>query len=208
MKHDKAPHTINYRANLYGFKIFGVDRILSFTATGVIADGYKPGDIVISDNAIDLTSGRNSTYFDKDEIYHVDMTSPFCPDMRKKLLQAAKKADVKVHKGGVYLCTNGPRYETAAEIKAYGKWGADIVGMTLFPECTLARELAICYANVSVVTNYAAGVADKPLDTDHVIEVMKKSDKKLKKLLQQYLQLDQEVKCECAESLKGNKISK
>ncbi|MDR2884057.1 MAG: S-methyl-5'-thioadenosine phosphorylase [Deferribacteraceae bacterium] len=208
LKHDKAPHSINYRANIHGFKELGVERIIAFTATGGINGNFAPGDIVITDNAIDFTSGRASTYFDNDEIYHVDLTSPFCPDTRKKLLHAAKKADVKVHKAGVYVCTNGPRYETAAEIMAYKILGADMVGMTIFPECTLARELQICYASVSVITNYAAGVSNEPLDTDHVTKIMAKSNNKLKDIFKKYLKLDTEIKCGCHSSLEGNKISK
>ena len=170
--HSLAPHMINYRANIDGFAKLGVKQIVSFSATGGIAENLKPGDIVIPDNAIDNTSGRQGTYYDTENIVHIDFTNPFCPELRRHIIN---NLNVPHRPSGVSICTNGPRLETAAEIRAYRNWGADIVGMTLFPECVLARELGICYANVSVVTNYAAGICDKPLTTDEVQEVMGRS---------------------------------
>jgi 5'-methylthioadenosine phosphorylase len=206
--HSKAPQSINYRANMYGFSKLGVTEIVAFTAVGGINSSYSPGDIVVPDNGIDFTNGRMGTYYDGNKVYHVDMTTPFCINSRKKVLKSAKKAGVQVHDGGTYICTNGPRYETAAEIKAFGKWGADIVGMTMFPECVLARELGICYTNVSIVTNLAAGISQERLHTGHVAQVMGDSNEKLKDIFQKYLTINSSPSCACPKSLDGNKLTK
>lgn len=206
--HSIAPHTINYRANIDGFDRLGVRRILTISATGGISADLKPGDIVIPDNGIDLTSGRNSTYYDAGEIYHVDLTSPYCPGLRSQVVKASDNAGVVVRDGGVTICTNGPRMETASEIKAYRQWGADIVGMTLFPECVLAKEKGICYANISVVSNYAAGIKDTPLTTSEVIDVMNKSGGNVGKIVKSFLQIGSSYDCGCRLSKDETKISK
>ncbi len=112
-----------------------------------------------------MTSGREQTFFDKDNICHIDFTEPFCPRLRGVIENAAESADVDVERCGTYICTNGPRLETRAEIKAFSRMGADLVGgMTAFPESPLAREMELCYANISIITNYAAGTTNKKTD--------------------------------------------
>jgi 5'-methylthioadenosine phosphorylase len=206
--HSIPPHKVNYRANIDGFSKLGVERIISFTAVGGIS-GAEPGDIVLPDNAIDFTSGREQTFYDGGLIHHIDFTEPFCPELRMLVKESAAASGTKLWDGGVYLCTNGPRLETAAEIKAFGGLGATLVGMTLFPEAPLAREREICYANVSVVTNLAAGAAGSKLTADEVVETMKAATDRIKTLIS-FLADKYTVNrdCSCKSALSGTKISK
>lgn len=207
--HEFPPHLINYRANIAAFKKAGVDAILSFAAVGGISKDLNPGSIVISDNAIDFTSGRIHTFATKGNIHHIDVTEPFCPELRKAVQGGCISAGLNFSDKGVYICTNGPRMETAAEIKAFRGMGADIVGMTLFPECFLAREAEICYVNISVVANYAAGISQNKLTTDEVVETVKKSEDKLKRII---LNTDTNAvknrRCNCRNALENTRISK
>jgi len=207
--HSYPPHKVNYRANIEGFCKLGIKNIVAITATGGINRSYKPGDIIIPDDAIDITSGRAHTFFDGNEINHIDTTEPFCQRLRGIVLNAAESADIDVNDGGTYICTNGPRLETKAEIKAYDRWGADLVGMTVFPECSLARERELCYANMSVITNYAAGTTANKLTAVEVVEEMGRASGNLKEILSMipvYFGTDRY--CKCSEALAGTKINK
>ncbi len=132
----------------------------------------QPGTLVLLDQFIDCTSGREKTFFDLGAV-HIDVTNPYCPALRDLLKQAAQTLNLDLHDGGTYICANGPRFETPAEIRAFANWGADVVGMTGVPEVTLAREANISYAGVSIVTNLAAGISPEPLTQAEVIEAMK-----------------------------------
>jgi 5'-methylthioadenosine phosphorylase len=196
--HHIQPHKINYRANIWGFRELGVERIVSVGASGGISKDMKPGLLALPDQIIDMTSGRASTFYDEDEVIHVDFTEPFCTDTRRYLLDAAQRSEVGVHESGVYVCVNGPRLETAAEIKTFSLWGADMVGMTAMPEASLARELEICYAGISVITNYAAGISDRRLTATEVVETMQAATERIKLLLKAFLSLDfREPACSC-----------
>lgn len=174
-KHSIAPHKINYRANIAGFKKLGVNKIISFCAVGSLDVKYPPSTIFIPENAIDFTHGRISTYFDDERVFHIDITNPFCSQLRYLLKQLLQEDNSCFLDGGVYVCANGPRLETAAEIKMFKILGGDIVGMTLFPEVVLAREAELCYANMSIVTNFGAGISTEKLTTREVKEQMKKN---------------------------------
>jgi 5'-methylthioadenosine phosphorylase len=127
--HKIPPHQINSKANVDGFKQLGVSEIFSFTAVGSLNTSMKPGDIVIPDNAFDFTHSRASTFFENgSDVYHIDFTEPFCPKLRKKVFNVLETSKYQYHVGGVYICTNGPRLETKAEIKIFKQWGVDIVG--------------------------------------------------------------------------------
>jgi 5'-methylthioadenosine phosphorylase len=206
--HGIPPHMINYRANIYGFKKLGVERIISISAVGGIKKGLKPGDIVILDQIIDMTRNRKSTFYDGRKcVVHIDFTEPYCPEMRSVILKASKRSGVHVRDGGTYVAVEGPRLETSAEIKAFGRLGADVVGMTGMPETSLARELEICLSGISVVANYAAGISKKKLTTTEVMEVMGATAENLKRLLREALQLlPAQRNCPCREALKDAKI--
>jgi 5'-methylthioadenosine phosphorylase len=207
-KHNIPPHMINYRANIWGFKKLGIERIISVSAVGGIKKGLKPGDIVILDQILDMTKTRKSTFYDgKDGVIHIDFTEPYCPELRKILLTAGKRAKIPLKKVGTYVAVEGPRLETASEIRSFSILGGDVVGMTGMPEASLARELEICYAGLSVVANYAAGISRKKLTVAEVMEAMKKSTEKIKQLLKEtFSLLPEDRKCPCKDALKDAKI--
>ncbi|GAB4414562.1 MAG: S-methyl-5'-thioadenosine phosphorylase [Thermodesulfovibrionales bacterium] len=201
--HHIPPHRINYRANIWAFKELGVERILSINAAGGINREMKPGDIIMPDQIIDMTHGRPSTFYDGDEVVHVDFTMPYCPELRDVIINAGRKADTGLIVAGTYICVNGPRLETKAEIRFFADIGADIVGMTVMPEACLARELEICFAGIAVVTNYAAGISDRRLTTTEVVENMKAATERIKCLLRETLKTIPEKRaCGCKDALK------
>jgi 5'-methylthioadenosine phosphorylase len=206
--HNIPPHMINYRANIWGFKELEVHRIISVSAVGGITKGLKPGDIVVLDQIIDMTRTRKSTFYDgKTGVVHIDLTDPFCPDMRELLLRAGKRSRIALKDRGTYTAVDGPRLETAAEIRAFGKLGGDVVGMTGMPEASLARESEICYSGLTVVANFAAGLSKKKLTTAEVMQAMKASTEKIKRLLKETIKIcREETFCSCQDALKEAKI--
>jgi 5'-methylthioadenosine phosphorylase len=209
-QHNIPPHLINYRANIWGFKELGVTRIISLGAAGGISHEMKPGTVVVLDQIIDMTKGRDLTFYDGNSrggVVHIDFTEPYCPELRESILKAGEKSGIALQKSGTYVCVNGPRLESKAEIKFFSTIGADVVGMTAMPEASLARESELCYAGISVVTNYAAGITEKKLTTTEVIEVMNRTAKRLKELLKEVSNLTPiERKCACKEALKEARI--
>ncbi len=157
--HTIPPHQVNYRANLWALYEQGAKRVIAVASVGGIRADLIPGEIVIPDQILDYTHGRPFTYFDGRErpVMHIDFTLPYSPQLRKQILVAAEKANVKCLDGGVYAATQGPRLETKAEINRFERDGADMIGMTGMPEAALARELGLSYAAIAVVVNYAAG---------------------------------------------------
>lgn len=205
--HRIPPHRVNYRANIWGFKELGVNRIISVSAVGGIDEKLKPGDIVILDQLIDMTGGaRQSTFYDH-EVVHVDFTEPYCPEMRESFITVAKEGGLTIHPSGTYVVTNGPRLETKVEIAYFKQIGADVVGMTAMPEAILARELEICFGGIAVVTNYAAGISDRKLTTTEVIENMKSANKKVLTIIRASLPyIEKERHCPCREALKEARL--
>jgi len=202
-EHHIPPHKINYKANIWGFKELKVERIISIGAAGGIGCYTKPGMIIITDQIVDMTSGRESTFYDGDEVVHVDFTEPFCPELRGSLFRAAENSGIELKRSGTYVCVNGPRLETKAEIKMFLKMGIDIVGMTAMPEAALAREAELCFAGIAVVTNYAAGIAEKRLTTTEVVETMREAATRVGRLLLETFQLiPSEKGCPCRDALK------
>ena len=161
-KHSIPPHKINYRANIKALDILGVKRICATFAVGIINEKFKLGTPIIVSDFIDMTSGREHSFFDKldNAKGHVDMSNPFCPVLSQALEDVAKSKSISVKKGGVYMATNGPRFESPAEIKAWRLLGADMVGMTLCPEIGLALELGMSYAGFAYGLNWGAGMTD------------------------------------------------
>lgn len=188
-RHTIQPHRINYRANIHGFRELGVTRLISVGAVGGISVSMRPGTIVAPDQILDHTSGRISTFYDADEVVHIDLTEPFCSGLRRSVLEAAGREGLEVADSATYICVNGPRLETAAEIRTFAGWGADIIGMTAMPEAGLSREAGICYAGISVVTNPAAGISGHRLTVAEVKEMMALSEEKLHSLLRRLFEL-------------------
>ncbi|AMK78664.1 MULTISPECIES: S-methyl-5'-thioinosine phosphorylase [Methylomonas] len=160
--HRIPPHKINYRANIWGLNQLGVTEIIGVAAVGGIGAEMAPAVIAIPDQLIDYSYGREHTFFadDLEHVTHIDFTEPYSPSLRARIIQAAQQAQISVSTSGTYGCTQGPRLETIAEIKRMAKDGCDLVGMTGMPEASLARELGLAYANISVVANWAAGVVE------------------------------------------------
>jgi len=202
--HHIPPHKINYRANLWGFKSLGVERIFSFGAVGSLRPEVPPGSIVLADGLIDITCGaRVSTFYDGPRVVHIDFTEPYCTQMRSVVLEVARQIGLEVIPGGTYVCTNGPRLETAQEIRFISMSGGDMVGMTGMPEASLARELEICMALVCVVTNYAAGLTGKRLTATEVVEIMNRGMDVLRILLRETVALTPSTRtCSCGEALR------
>lgn len=200
-KHSVPPHLINYRANIWALKMLGVQRVIATTAVGSVNRNMKPGDFVIIDQFIDWTKLRKSTFFDGGEngVVHTDVTDPYCKEIRQVLTSAAQELKLSFHDHGTYVCTEGPRFETPAEIRMFATLGGDLVGMTNVPEVVLAREAGLCYATVSMVTNFGAGISPNVLTHEEVLEVMAENSENIKKLVMLALpRLAQVRSCGCS----------
>lgn len=165
------PHAVNYRANIAALKSLGVSAIFASFAVGSLRRDWSPGTLALLDDFVDFTSGRATTFFD-DRAVHCDMTTPYCPQLRALLRESAADFQIEIQDGAVYLCANGPRFETPAEIRFFAQM-ADVVGMTGCPEIALAREANLAYAGVAIVTNFAAGLLPQPLTQAEVLDAMK-----------------------------------
>lgn len=198
--HSVPPHRINYRANVWALGELGVERVLSTAAVGSLREEMGPGHFVIVDQFLDFTKQRPLTFHEggPEGVVHVNVTSPFCPQLRELLVAHGTSLDIQVHDGGVYVCAEGPRYETAAEVRAFAILGGDLAGMTVVPEIVLARELGLCYATIASVTNLAAGLSDTPLSHEEVLEAQADSAERLERLLTSVLgEIPEERACPC-----------
>ena len=184
--HRLPPHRIPYRANLLALKALGARAVLATTAVGGLSTDLAPGDLVLLDDFIDFTRdpGRGMTFFDAPgQVVHTDFSVPYSAPVRDAVMQAAQALRIPVRPTGTYLCGDGPRYETPAEVRLFARWGADVVGMTGVPEVTLAREAGLHYAGVSLVTNPGAGLSPHPLTHAEVEEAMCAAAPRLQSLL-------------------------
>jgi 5'-methylthioadenosine phosphorylase len=152
--HRILPSELNFRANIYGFKLLGVERIFSASAVGSLKEEYPPLDVVVPDQFFDRTRGRISTFFGKGVAGHVSFAHPVCPVLSRIAFESAQGVGARAHLGGTYVCIEGPQFSTLAESKLYRSWGMDIVGMTNLQEAKLAREAEICYTTIALVTDY------------------------------------------------------
>ena len=204
--HKTAPHKVNYRANIWALKSLGTEEIFATTAVGSLNPGMKAGHFVVCSNVLDFTKSRINTFYDTPErgVVHVDFSYPYCPCVRERVIRCLEKLDIPFHKEGVYVATEGPRFESAAEIKAYAMLGGDLVGMTNMPECILAREAEMCYSTCSIVTNMAAGISPTPLSHMEVVEAMGKSINNMNKLIAAFINDNEPVAaiCGCHTALK------
>ncbi len=183
--HSTPPHRVNYRANIWALAEMGVRRCLASAACGSLREDLPPGSLATCDQFLDFTRGRPSTFFDGGEegVRHVDMTEPYCPELRAALAAAAEGLGLRLAPRATYVCTEGPRFETPAEIRAFAMLGGDLVGMTGVPEVVLAREVGICYAAVAIATNFAAGLAGQPLSHDEVVAAMGQATADVRRLM-------------------------
>ncbi|OPX86745.1 MAG: S-methyl-5'-thioinosine phosphorylase [Pelotomaculum sp. PtaB.Bin104] len=202
--HSVPPHLVNYRANIAALKKLGVKTVLATAAVGSLNPSMEPGHLVFTDQFLDFTKTRQTSFFDGGPagVVHIDMTNPYCPELRDTLYRTARELGLMCHPVGIYICTEGPRFETAAEIKMYRRFGGDLVGMTGVPEVVLAREAEMCYATVAMVTNYAAGISPTNLTHQEVLDTMASNSEHIRKLLMQTVaSLDPERNCSCQHAL-------
>ena len=169
--HTIPPHRVNYRANLWALKQRGIRTVISVCAVGAIRAAIRPGCIVVPDQMIDYTWGREHTLYERDlaEVTHIDFTEPYCAELRMALIDAAASAGIEIFPTATYGAMQGPRLETAAEINRMERDGCDIVGMTGMPEASIARELGLCYATIAVSANDAAGRHSGPLEMEGIL---------------------------------------
>lgn len=201
--HRIPPHQINYRANIWALRELNVSRILAVAAVGGIHPDMGPGSLIVPDQLIDYTWGRPSTYYEGDleSVTHVDFTYPYDESLRQAFLEAGKTLDIPIVDGGTYGATQGPRLETAAEIRRLERDGCDVVGMTGMPEAVLAREAEIEYASLNVVANWAAGVHDgETISMAEIEKTLSNSMRGVRKVLKQILSGEDRMLCRVAAS--------
>lgn len=203
--HRLLPSEVPYRANIHGMKQLGVQRIISVSAVGSMKEAIAPGHIVIPDQFFDRTQGkRASTFFGDGVVAHVQFADPVCAELSSTLAKAARKVGATVHKGGTYICIEGPNFSTRAESNVFRSWGVDIIGMTNIPEARLAREAEICYATVALATDYDCWhEAHDDVSIDAILEIIRQNVATARNIIKQAAQaLRQLPTCACGEALK------
>ena len=201
--HRISPSELNFRANIYGFKSLGVERIISLSAVGSLKEEHRPMDFVIPDQFFDRTRGRVSTFFGEGLVVHIGFSDPICPQMAGAVHQACLAEGVSAKRGGTYLCMEGPQFSTKAESNVYRSWGMDVIGMTNLQEAKLAREAEICYATVAMVTDYDCWHPEH--DAVSVAQIignlMKNAENASKVVARTVTQLAETRECKCGSAL-------
>lgn len=201
--HLLLPSELNFRANIYGFKKLGVERIISLSAVGSLREDFKPMDMVIPDQFFDRTRGRVSTFFGNGLAAHISFAEPFCSTVQDTLEKCCAGVGVNFHRGGTYLCMEGPAFSTKAESNLYRAWGMDIIGMTSLQEAKLAREAEICYATLAMVTDYDCWhEAHDAVTVDQIYDNLQRNAANAQQIIRLALrQLPKERSCKCGSAL-------
>ncbi len=204
MNHSIAPSEVNYRANIYAFKLLGIRRILSISACGSLREDFAPGDFVIPVQLVDLTRNRNRTFFEDGLVVHVGVADPYCETLARQVAKAAASAGGKVHMEGTLVTIEGPRFSTRGESELLRSWGMSIIGMTACPEAFLAREAEMCYVTLAHVTDYDVWHAtEETVSVDMVIRTLQTNTSLAQKTILHFLCRDVESPhCQCQNSLK------
>jgi 5'-methylthioadenosine phosphorylase len=203
--HRIPPHKINNRANIWALKELGVKRIIAPTAVGSMKHDYRPGDIVVPNQFIDFTKGRQYSFYDGGQICHISVADPFCPELCDIVWSTAKSLNYNAHPNTTYICIEGPRFSTRAESQFFRDIvKADIIGMTLVPECSLAREAEVCYVSVATVTDYDVWTTSS-VSTKEVIDLLDRNIEKVKNLIANLIPAIPPMRtvCKCANALEG-----
>jgi len=208
--HRLMPSELNYRANIFGFKVLGVEYLLSASAVGSLKEEYRPMDLVIPDQFLDRTSGRLSTFFGNGLVAHVGFAHPFCRPLSGIAVASAQRAGASVHEGGTYVCMEGPQFSTLAESKLYRSWGMDIIGMTNLQEAKLAREAEICYSTIALVTDYDCWhPSHDEVTVDMIVANLTQNARTAQQVIAAAVDaLPFERTCECATALKHALITR
>jgi 5'-methylthioadenosine phosphorylase len=214
--HRISPSDINYRANIYALKSLGVTRVISVSAVGSMKESVRPGDVLLPDKFIDFTKRRVSTFFDRGIVAHVAFADPICQSLSGALAEAAHGAGAAVHRGGTYLCIEGPQFSTRGESFLYRQWGVDVIGMTNMPEAKLAREAELCYATLALPTDYDCWhSSEESVTVEAILATLHKNVAMAKRILRAALPVAGEPRaCACGTALENavltapNKITK
>ena len=201
--HVLLPSELNFRANIYGLKKLGVDRIIAVSAVGSLREDFKPLDMVLPSQFFDRTKARSSTFFGRGLVAHISFADPVCPTVQDSLAKACAHSGVSYHQGGTYVCMEGPAFSTKAESNAYRAWGMDLIGMTNLQEAKLAREAEICYATLAMVTDYDCWhPGHEAVSVSTVIEYLNRNVQNAQRIIRAAVQnLPKERTCKCGSAL-------
>ena len=202
--HRILPSELNFRANIYGMKKLGVEWIISVSAVGSMREDIKPGHIVVVDQFFDRTRGRVSTFFGNGIVGHVEFADPVCPHLSSILYEAGQSVGASIHKGGTYICIEGPQFSTRAESRIYRKWGVDVIGMTNIPEAKLAREAEICYATLALSTDYDCWhETEESVTVEMILDTLKRNVATAKAIIKEAVpRISSQRMCKCAAAIK------
>ncbi|MEW6455393.1 MAG: S-methyl-5'-thioadenosine phosphorylase [Acidobacteriota bacterium] len=209
--HKHIPSDVNFRANIYGFKMLGTERIISMSAVGSMKEEIKILDIVIIDQYIDRTYRRQNTFFGNGIAGHISFAHPICPVIADYLYKATEKLNLPVHEGGIYLCIEGPQFSSKAESFLYRSWGVDVIGMTNATEAKLAREAEMCYATIAMSTDYDCWhESEEAVNVEMLIENLNKNAQNAKRIIKEALKIIpiERTGCECKDALKTSLITR
>jgi 5'-methylthioadenosine phosphorylase len=208
LHHELPPAQINYRANVWAMKELGVRRIIGPNASGALKRELELGEFVVCDQFVDRTHGRKDTFYEGPETTHVSAADPYCPELRGILVETARELGIPVRDRGTVVVVQGPRFSTRAESKWFQDAGWDVINMTAYPEGYLSRELELCYANISMITDHDVGVeGTPPVSHQQVIEVFERNNEKLRELLFAAIpRIEPQPRDVCATALEGARI--
>lgn len=200
--HSTPPHLINYRANLMALKHLGVEQIFAFAAVGSCHQDLAPGEVVLITDFLDFTKSRPMTFFEQ-SVKHTDMSDPYCTKLRKAFEISATQMSLCIKRNAVYVCTEGPRFETAAEIRMFRHFGGDVVGMTNVPEVVLAKELGICYSAVGIVTNWCTGAGPENISLHDIKGTLDENKEIVVKTMMQAFKIlkTSKERCRCTDAV-------
>jgi 5'-methylthioadenosine phosphorylase len=206
--HEYPPHKVPYRANLWAMKELGVQRVLAPAAAGSLQPHVRRGDFVVCDQLVDRTSGRAATYYDGPETTHVSLADAYCPELRGIAVEQGRGLGITMHERGTVVVIEGPRFSTRAESRWYAQAGWEVINMTQYPEAALARELELCYVNMSLITDYDVGVEGvPPVSVEEVVQVFAENNARLRSLLEAIVPVvPAERACLCATALSGARV--
>ena len=202
-KHTIPPHMINYKANIWAFKELGITRIIAPSAVGSLREELEPGHFVLPSQFLDFTKSRDGSFSENGRVIHISVADPFCPQLQRTVLDVADTHQIKIQQDCTYVCIEGPRFSTKAESILYRQMNADIIGMTLVPECQLAREAQMCYVSISTVTDYDAW-STKSVTAKEVLDTLAKNVSRTKKILYDIItNISKDRTCNCSHALEA-----
>ena len=207
-RHEYPPHRVPYRANLWALKELGVSRVVAPAAAGSLQPHVRRGDFVVCDQLVDRTSGRVATFYDGPETVHVSLADPYCPELRAAAVAQGRAIGITMHERGTVVVIEGPRFSTRAESRWYAGAGWEVINMTQYPEAALARELELCYVNVSLITDYDVGVEGvPPVSVEEVVQVFAENNERLRALLTAIVPAIPDRRgCSCGSALSGARV--